>query len=94
MSSHRLQVNFGSSAPQDVRSQQQRGQLLLCRRKRSGSFGAVFAGGSGNGTADASHPHLFLGVTQPGNRGFGFSLCILRQSAAVCRRMATVRNAC
>ena len=60
---------------------QQGSQLLLCRRKGSGSLGAVLAGGSGNGAADAPHPHLLLGVAQPGDGSFGLGLCILRQSA-------------
>ena len=57
---------------------QQSSQLLLCRRKGGSSLGAVLAGGSGNGAADAPHPHLLLGVAQPGNGSFGLGLCILR----------------
>ena len=60
---------------------QQGSQLLLCRRKGGSSLGAVLAGGSGNGAADAPHPHLLLGVAQPGDGGLGLGLCILRQGA-------------
>ena len=57
---------------------QQGSQLLLCRRKGSSSLGAVLAGGSGKGAADAPHTHFLLGVAQPGDGSFGLGLCILR----------------
>ena len=60
---------------------QQGSQLLLCRRKGGSSLGAVLAGGSGNGAADAPHTHFLLGVAQPGDGGLGFGLRILRQGA-------------